>query len=262
MLKTASILDEIVAYTRSRLPAAKEREPQGVLEYRIKEMAPPRDFAGALKTDGMAVIAEVKKASPSAGVFKPRRDPVRLAASYANAGASAISILTEPKYFKGSLDYLLSIRSAPVPVPLLRKDFIVDPYQVYQARAYGADALLLIVAVLNQTELTNLLGFTRSLGMEALVEVHDEDETERAVTAKAKVIGINNRDLRDFTVDLKTTQRLRALIPQDRVVVSESGIKSPQDIALLLTWGVDAVLIGESLVTAPDPAGRLKELLG
>jgi len=260
MIRTASILDEIVAHTRNRLPEAKEREPQEALEQRIEETPPARDFAGALRTGRIAVIAEVKRASPSAGLLKKRLNPVRLASTYASAGASAISVLTEPKYFRGALGDLLSVRVANIAVPLLRKDFVVDPYQVYQARAYGADALLLIVAVLADTKLADLLGHTRRLGMEALVEVHDEMEADRAVRAGAKVIGINNRDLRDFSVDLTTTQRLRALIPKDRVVVSESGIKGPADIARLWQWGVDAVLVGESLVIAQSPADKLREL--
>lgn len=261
MIRTASILDEIVAYTRERLPAVIEREPIAALERRNKEMPSPRDFAGALKTGRVAVIAEVKKASPSAGLLKPRLDVVRLAQTYARAGASAISVLTEPKYFKGALAHLLFVRLATPQVPLLRKDFIFDPYQVYQARAYGADALLLIAALLNNSDLGYLLRLTRRLGMGALVEVHDEEEVRRALAAGAKVIGINNRDLRDFSVDLHTTKRLRALIPKDRVVVSESGVKDAADIARLREWGVDAVLVGESLVTSDDPAKKLQELL-
>ena len=224
-------------------------------------MRPARDFAGALKADRLCLIAEVKKASPSAGIIKSRLQPVALARRYAAGGAAAVSVLTEPKYFRGSLGHLLSV-SLAVPVPVLRKDFLFDSYQVYEARANGADALLLIVAVLDQAQLTDLLLLTRRLGMEALVEVHDEHEVERALDAGAKVIGINNRDLRTFTVDLKTTERLRRLIPTDRVVVAESGIKNARDIRRLRQWGADAVLIGETLVTAPSPEAKIRELFG
>lgn len=267
-----STLDEIVAYNRRRLPAACRVEPLEALEARIRALSPPLDFAGALRGDRLRIIAEVKKASPSAGLLRPRLRPVSLARTYALAGAAAISVLTERKYFRGSLGYLSAIREAldaegssafvgggrP---PLLRKDFIFDEYQLYQARAYGADALLLIVAILSRDELRRLLDITRRLGMEALVEVHNEQEVARAVSCGAQVIGINNRDLRTFHTDLTTTKRLRPLIPGDRIVVSESGIKTPGDMALLRSWGVDAALIGETLVTAASVKTKLQELL-
>ena len=265
------ILDQIVDYTRRRLPTLQRREPLDVLQARLHVLPPPTDFVAALRRENIGIIAEVKKASPSAGLLRPRMRPVSLARSYALGGAAAISVLTEPKYFQGSLGYLNSIRTAfdregflpPLASgrpPLLRKDFIFDSYQVYQAGAYGADALLLIVAILDQENLGKLLTLTRSLGMEALVEVHDEEEVKRAVACGATVIGINNRDLRTFHTDLETTRRLRPLVPKDRVVVSESGIKDKADMERLQGWGVNAALIGESLVTAQSAKAKLQEL--
>ena len=261
---TGSVLDDIIAYNRTRLRAVKRREPSAALQARIRDLPPSKDFAAALKGPRISIIAEVKKASPSAGLLRPRMNPVTLAREYAVGGAAAISVLTERKFFQGDLKYLSRIRTAlgkrQRHPPLLRKDFIFDAYQVYQARAYGADALLLIVAVLDDPTLHRLLTLTRRLGMEALVEVHDEAETRRALDSGARVIGVNNRDLRDFKVDLGTTYRLRDLIPRDRVVVSESGIKGTEDIHRLREHGVDAVLIGESLVTAPSAKAKLREL--
>ncbi len=273
VITSHSILDDIVDYTRGRLKAVQQREPLSALREKAAQLPPPVGFATELTGDRIKIIAEVKKASPSAGLLRPGMRPVALAKSYATGGAAAISILTEPKFFRGNLTYLERIRTAfdqkgfaarigGSRPPLLRKDFLFDPYQVYQARAYGADALLLIVAILDDKTLSELLDLTRSLKMEALVEVHDEQEAKRAIDAGAKVIGINNRDLRTFRTDIATTFNLRALIPQDFVVVSESGIKNHQDILQLREAGVDAVLIGESLVTAPDAQAKLRELLG
>ena len=271
VITSHSILDDIVGYTRGRLKAVQKREPLRALREKAAQLPPPVDFAAALKGDGINIIAEVKKASPSAGLLRPGMRPVALAKSYAVGGAAAISILTEPKFFRGNLTYLERIRAAfdqegfvarigGSRPPLLRKDFLFDPYQVYQARAYGADALLLIVAILDDKTLSELLALTHSLEMDALVEVHDDLEVKRAIDAGAKVIGINNRDLRTFRTDIATTFNLRALIPNDCVVVSESGIRSREDILRLREAGVDAVLIGESLVTAPDAKAKLREL--
>ncbi len=268
-----SILDEIIGYVKQLLPYAQRREPLAALKERIRRMPPPVNFAESLRRDDIQVIAEVKKASPSAGVIKARMNPVAMAKRYARGGAAAISVLTETKYFSGSLKNLSRIQASlddegfarhiklgrPA---LLRKDFLVDPYQVYQARAYGADALLLIAAVLSDAQLGDLLSLTRSLGMEALVEVHDPEEAQRALDSGASVVGINNRDLRTFTVDLETTHRLRPLLGHDRVVVSESGIKGRADILKLQSWDVDAVLIGESLMLAPSPEAKLREFRG
>jgi indole-3-glycerol phosphate synthase len=191
----------------------------------------------------------------------PNLNPIELAQTYAEGSAAAISVLTEENYFMGSIDHLAAIREV-VELPLLRKDFIFDPYQVYESRAYGADALLLIAAILNQEQLKELISLSHSLGLRCLVEVHNKGEGERAVLSEAEIIGINNRDLNTFTVDITTTRRLRPLIPQERIVVSESGIRSKRDIEKLGKWGVDAVLVGEALVTANDIPAKMKELIG
>ncbi|MFH1382354.1 MAG: indole-3-glycerol phosphate synthase TrpC [Chloroflexota bacterium] len=256
------ILDRIVQDNLADLEARKRSLPLAELRRQAEKQAPPLDFASALRGDGIRLIAEVKKASPSAGVIRADFDPVEIARIYAQNGAAAISVLTEAKYFQGNLDYLKSIKEAlgqPRP-PLLRKDFIHDPYQIYEARAYGADAVLLIVAILTPEKLKDLLTLSHELGMGCLVEVHNEAELEIALASDAGIIGINNRDLKTFTVDITTTQRLRPLIPADRLVVSESGIKDRNDIDKLKKWGANAVLIGETLMAAPDIAMKMKEL--
>ena len=226
-------------------------------------MPPPLDFRGALDAPGIQIIAEVKKASPSRGDIAPHADHVATARAYAKAGAAAISVLTEEPHFKGRLSYLSDIKGGlgDACPPLLRKDFIVDAYQVYEARAYGADALLLIVASLTDGELAELMGAAGDLGLGCLVEVHDAEEAERATAAGAAVVGINNRDLRSFVTDLETTRRVRPHVGDGAVVVSESGIKTSEDAARLASWGVDAFLIGEALMTAPDPGALLKTFL-
>ena len=225
--------------------------------------SPPLDFTSALQGNSVRLIAEVKRASPSMGVIRPNFNPLEIAGIYGTNGAAAISILTEPKYFQGSLDYLRDIKKslAAEPMPLLRKDFITDPYQVFEARAYGADGILLIVAILTTEKLSELLQLSHQLGMMSLIEVHTERELDIAIRSNAKIIGINNRDLNTFKVDLQTTARLRPLIPPDRIVVSESGIRSRQDMNNLKEWGINAALIGEALMTAPDIAAKMKELL-
>jgi len=257
------ILEKIVADNQRELAARKRRLPLADLQKVALEQPPPLDFASALRGDRIQLIAEVKKASPSRGVIRPDFNPVEIAQTYANNGASAISVLTESRYFQGSLNYLQDIRDAlgNKRSPLLRKDFIHDSYQVYEARAYGADSLLLIVAILTLEKLEELLGLSHELGMGCLVEVHNEAELDIALGSAARIIGVNNRDLSTFTVELTTTERLRPLIPPDRIVVSESGIKSRGDMEKLKKWGVDAVLIGEALMSAPDIATRMKELL-
>jgi len=257
------ILDRIVTDNMEELEARKHSFPLAELRRVALDQTPPLDFASALRGDRIQLIAEVKKASPSKGVIRPDFNPVETAQTYASNGASAISVLTEAKYFQGSLNYLKDIRNAlgENSLPLLRKDFICDPYQVYESRAYGADSLLLIVAILTPERLEELLGLSHELGMSCLVEVHNEAELETALGSQSRIIGINNRDLSTFTVDLTTTERLRPLIPPDRIVVSESGIKNHSDMVRLRQWGVDAVLIGESLMSAPDVAAKMKELL-
>jgi indole-3-glycerol phosphate synthase len=187
-------------------------------------------------------------------------DPIKLAQIYSEGGAAAISVLTEANYFMGSIEHLTAIKDV-VQLPLLRKDFIFDSYQIYESRAYGADALLLIAAILNQRQLKELVSLSHSLGLRCLVEVHNEGEVERAVLSEAEIIGINNRDLSTLTVDINTTHRLRPLIPKEKIVVSESGIKGRSDMEKLRRWRVNAVLVGEALVTAPDVPAKMKELL-
>ena len=257
------ILDQIVTNNRLELESRKRITPLAEVQRVALAQLPPLDFASALRGDCIQLIAEVKKASPSRGIIRPDFDPLEIAQIYASNGASAISVLTEPKYFQGSLNHLKDIRNAlgNKSLPLLRKDFLGDPYQVFESRAYGADSLLLIVAILTPEKLGELLGLSRELKMSCLVEVHNEAELEIALRSGAGIIGINNRDLQTFTVDLTVTERLRPLIPPDRIVVSESGIKDRNDMEKLGKWGVDAVLIGESLMAAPDIAAKMKELL-
>jgi indole-3-glycerol phosphate synthase len=256
------ILDRIVSQNLEALENKKRHLPMPELQKMASEQPPALDLASALRGDSIQLIAEVKKASPSRGIIRPDFDPVEIAKIYAGNGAAAISVLTEAKHFQGSLDHLKDIRKAlPDKIPLLRKDFIVDPYQIYESRAYGADSLLLIVAILELEKLQELLRISHELNMSCLVEVHNKAEVEIALKSQAKIIGINNRDLNTFNVDLATTERLRPLIPPDRIVVSESGIKERTDIEKLSRLGIDAVLIGESLMSAPDIAARMRELL-
>jgi indole-3-glycerol phosphate synthase len=216
-----------------------------------------------LQGAGIGLIAEVKKASPSRGLLRADFDPVALARNYRDAGASAISVLTDERHFQGSLDHLRAIREAlPERPPLLRKDFLVDEYQAYEARAHGADAILLIVAILEDSALKDLIAIAGSLGMGALVEVHDEHDLKRAAAARANIIGVNNRDLRTFDVDLATTERLAPLAPPGSTLVAESGILTRDDVRRLEKCGAHAVLIGEALVTAADPAAKISELFG
>ncbi len=254
------MLNRIVAQKREEVEQRKRSLPISTLKERLALQKKPLDFASALSGDSTRLIAEVKRASPSRGLLCPNFNPVALAKTYAQGGAAAISVLTEINYFEGSIDHLTAIR-AEVRLPLLRKDFIFDRYQIFESGAYGADALLLIVAILSQEQLEELLSLTHSLGLSCLVEVHNEAEVERALLSGAEIIGINNRDLNTFTVDINTTRRLRPLIPKERIVVSESGIRSREDIEKLEGWGVNAVLMGETLVTAGDIPAKMRELI-
>jgi len=261
--KTETILDRIVEHKRGELAAAKAAVPLAGMRALAEKAPGVRDFAGALRGPRIALIAEVKKASPSRGVLRADFEPVSLAREFAEAGASAISVLTDEEHFQGTLEHLRAIREAlPDGPPLLRKDFLFDEYQVYEARANGADALLLIAAILETEAMAELIRLTGALGMTALVEVHDEAEVERALKVGAEVIGINNRDLRTFDIDLATTERLRPMIPEEKTVVAESGIFTREDMQRLEVCGVQAVLIGEALVTAPEPGAKVRELLG
>lgn len=254
------MLEKIVALKKERVEQRKKVLSLSCLKERIARQRPPLDFVSALSGDGIHLIAEIKQASPSRGMLNPNLNPTKLAKTYAKGGAAAISVLSEENYFKGSIDYLAAIREV-VRLPLLRKDFIFDPYQVYESRAYGADALLLIAAILSRPQLEELLSLSHSLGLRCLVEVHKENEVERALRSKARIIGINNRDLDTFNIDINTTRRLRPLIPQTRIVVSESGIKTRSDTEKLKEWGVNAILVGEALVTAGDILTKMRELV-
>ncbi len=254
------ILDDIVRDKRQELERVKATTSVTALQRDALFGAARRDFRAALERP-RAIIAEVKKASPSKGVICADFDPVRIAVAYATNGAAAVSVLTEERYFQGKLEYLAAIRNA-VAVPLLRKDFIFDPYQVYEARAFGADAVLLIVAILSDTLLRDLLQLAAALELSALVEVHDRTELERAVHCGAQMLGINNRDLRTFHTTLATTEQLLAYVPPRTIVVSESGIDSVADIERLERAGVRAFLVGEACMRAADPGAKLAELLG
>jgi len=261
--KMSAILSQILSNKLQELDHSKHVVPLPEMRQMALDQPPPLDLASAIGGNSLKLIAEVKRASPSRGVIRHDFNPTGIAKIYADCGAAAISVLTENKYFGGNLSHLKDIkRSLTRPVPLLRKDFIVEPYQVYESRAYGADSLLLIVHILSPTQLVELLCLGHELGMGCLVEVHNETELETAIDSGARIIGINNRDLLTFQTDLSTTERLRPLIPSDRLVVSESGIKERADIEKLQKLKVDAVLVGEALMSTPDIAAKIKEMFG
>jgi indole-3-glycerol phosphate synthase len=255
------ILDEILGHKRAELAAARVREAPEKLARRAEECAAPvRDFAGAVASGPEPrVIAEVKRRSPSRGEIRANFDPVACALAYAEGGAAAISVLTDELFFGGHLDFLAAVRGA-VSVPLLRKDFVIDAYQVDEARVAGADAVLLIAAALAPDALAALRARAEALGLCALVEVHDETELDAALASGARVIGINNRDLRTFETDLGVTERLAPRVPEGVVVVAESGIFTRTDMARLAASGADAFLVGESLMRETDVAGALRRL--
>jgi indole-3-glycerol phosphate synthase len=256
-----SFLDAIVRDKRAELEERRGAVPRASLEARCRPLPPPRDLEEALRprAGGVRLIAEVKKASPSRGVLAAALDPVALARQYARHGADAISVLTDAKYFQGSLETLTAIRGA-VQVPLIRKDFMLDEYQLWEARAAGADAVLLIVAILAPTQLRELLQAAKGLGLGALVECHRAAEVEVALGAGARIVGINNRDLHTFETRLETTLELLPLIPPGPIVVSESGFFGEADVRRVVAAGAHAVLVGEGLVTAPDIAAKIAEL--
>jgi indole-3-glycerol phosphate synthase len=256
------ILDDITAYKKEELAETKRRHPFADVKARVAGAEPVRGFGKALTSeDGISLIAEVKKASPSKGVIRTDFDPVAIAGTYEKSGASCISVLTEQKYFQGKLEYLGAIRKI-VRIPLLRKDFIVDEYQIHEARAAGADAILLIAACLDKGQLEDYIGIAQQLGLDVLVESHTYRELDKSLLAGAMLVGINNRDLMTFTVSLQTTLDLVKDIPDDRTIVSESGIKTREDVMNLQKAGVDAILVGESLVREKDIEKKVKELLG
>jgi indole-3-glycerol phosphate synthase len=256
------ILDDILARTRADVAVRMAARPIADLEATAAARPPARSLARALRRpDQIACIAEFKRRSPSAGWIAEAADPATTVRAYAAGGAQALSILTDGPFFGGSLDDLGAARTA-CELPVLRKDFIVDRYQIVEARAAGADAILLIVAALSDPEIAALLAAAREIGLGALVEAHDADEVRRAVAAGAAIIGINNRDLRTFTVDRDLACRLRPQVPAERIVVAESGIRDAADVARLRAAGIDAMLVGETLMRASDPAAALRALLG
>lgn len=258
-----NFLTTILEDKRLELAKAKATMPLDELKKIADKQDKPLDFYQALTRPGIRIIAEVKKASPSKGVLAQELDPEKTAVSYASGGAAAISVLTEPKHFQGSLSYLGLIKKklGPMCPPLLRKDFLTEAYQIYESRAAGADALLLIVAALDNGTLKTLLELTHKLGMEALVEVHTEEEAHRAVKSGAKVIGINNRNLTTFETKTETSIHLKPLIPHDRLVISESGIRTPEDIRKLNKAGINVFLIGEALVIDGNPQEKIRSLV-
>lgn len=272
MADQQNILQRIAAKTRERVEAERSARSLADVAAEARAVACARAAAGergeaafpferALRAPGMSFICEVKRASPSKGLIAADFDPVSIARSYEAAGAAAVSCLTEPTWFRGSDDYLRAI-AAEVSIPVLRKDFVVDEYMVYQARACGASAVLLIVSILDDVQLAAYVALARELGMSALVEAYEPEEVPRAMAAGARVVGVNNRDLRTFEVDFGRSVDLRPLVGPDRVFVSESGVETRADVALLEAAGVDAVLVGETLMRAADKRAKLDELRG
>lgn len=257
------MLKRILETKRGELAIARRAVPNALVRARARAVSPPRDFIGALRaklaTGQSAVIAEIKKASPSKGVIRPDFRPAEIAASYEAAGAACLSVLTDRHYFQGAPEYLQAARAACA-LPALRKDFMIDPYQVYEARAMGADAILLIVAALGLAKMQELEALARELGMAVLVESHDGAELEQALQLKTPLIGINNRNLRTFEVSLHTTLDLLDRVPADRLVITESGILDPADVARMRTQGVSAFLVGEAFMRVADPGEGLRRL--
>ena len=258
--KTGTILSRIIESRWAEVARRRRIMPETVLRIAAGKADAPRDFAGALVRDEVNVIAEIKKASPSAGVLRREFEPVSLARAFEQSGAAALSVLTEEENFQGALAHLRDARAA-VSLPVLRKDFIVDPWQVWEARAANADSFLLIAAALDDAALAGLLNLGRELGMEALVEVHTAGELERVLAAGARILGVNNRNLHTLEVRVETSLELAGMIPEDRVAVSESGLRSAEDLRKLSAAGFDAFLIGESLMREPDPGAALKRLI-
>lgn len=254
------ILDDILAYKRKELAKQKAKKSLKELSSLYFGLPPVRDFKKALKDKGISLIAEIKKASPSLGIIREDFSALSIAKIYEEGGAKAISVLTERKFFQGNLSLIKEIKKFTT-IPILCKDFIIDPYQIYQSRLAEADALLLIAGVLRESKISEFLELAHSLGMVCLVEVHTEEELSKVLKTKAEVIGINNRDLKTFKVDLKVTKDLFKKIPEGRIVVSESGISNYQQVRQLKDLGVDAVLVGETLLKSKDIGKKIRELI-
>ncbi|MCD6319627.1 MAG: indole-3-glycerol phosphate synthase TrpC [Candidatus Desulfofervidaceae bacterium] len=255
-----SVLDKIIAYKKQEVEKLKRSKPldETVLTF---ELSPHRSFAKAINQKGkLSIIAELKKASPSLGLIRPDFDPIKIAEIYEKNGADAISVLTDKHFFQGDIKFLPAVKSS-VSLPILRKDFIIDPYQVYESKLYGADAILLITTALSRQELTKLLTLAYKLGLEALVEIHDEDDLEKALESGAHIIGINNRNLKTLKTDINTCLKLRNFIPDDKILVAESGIKTKDDMMRLKEAGFQAVLIGTALMQAKDIKQKLREFV-
>lgn len=257
-----NILNQLADHARERVAQARQTIPLGaIMEQADALPSPDFSFEKALRKDGLSFICECKRASPSKGLIAPDFPYLTIARDYEAAGADCISVLTEPKWFLGSDIYLREIAEA-VSIPCLRKDFVVDEYMIYQAKVLGAAAVLLICSILSLEQLKAFIGLCDRLGLSALVEAHDEAEVQKAITAGARILGVNNRNLKDFSVDTGNSRRLRALIPRDILFVSESGVRNAGDIVVLREMGADAVLIGEALMRAPDRKAALTELRG
>ena len=259
-----TILDTILSHKQAEVMERQAKRPLEELQARVADLPPTRDFRAALQAPRLgrvALIAEVKKASPSAGVIRPDFDAIEIARAYDRAGADCLSVLTDERFFQGSDDYLPAIKAA-VRLPLLRKDFTVDAYQLYEARTLGADAVLLIAAALTPAQIAEFQGIAHDLGLAALIEVHSEDEMAVAQAVGASLIGINSRDLRSFVTDLGAVERLAALVSGDVTLVAESGLKTPGDIARVADAGAHAILVGETLMRAPDIGEAVRKLLG
>ena len=255
------ILDDIIENKKIEVDFAYSNFPLKDLQSALKDRPRPKDFYDlAINHSGLKIIAEVKKASPSKGVICENFNPVEIARNYENNGAFAISVLTDEKFFQGKLEYLSDI-SSEVDIPVLRKDFTIDPYQIFEARYYGADLVLLIASVLETTQLKEFLDITHSLGMNAIVEVHNAMELEKSLEVQSKIIGINNRDLKTFEVSLSTTEQLSKQIPEGQLIISESGIHSKADIEMLVDLGITTFLIGESFMNSEDPGEKLRTLI-
>jgi indole-3-glycerol phosphate synthase len=261
----SDILEKILAVKREEVAAAKKRKPLAAMRADAEAADPPRDFIGAMRAKIVAgepaVIAEIKKASPSKGVLREQFDPAQIAESYASHGAACLSVLTDVQFFQGHPDYLRQARAASG-LPVLRKDFLIEPYQVFESRALGADSVLLIVAALEDAQMAELEAAAHSLGMAVLVEVHDEAELGRALKLSTLLLGINNRSLRTFETRLETTLGLLPRIPPSKLLVTESGILAPKDVATMRAAGVHAFLVGEAFMRALDPGAELAALFG